>query len=73
MTRKRPISDNIFISSCRSRRSTGNVFLLQKLMGHNDVRTLGRYQYPSIAHIGAIVNKRNELRHDLRYGAVVGA
>ncbi|MHB8390373.1 MAG: tyrosine-type recombinase/integrase [Acidobacteriaceae bacterium] len=52
---------------------TGNVFLLQKLMGHNDVRTLGRYQHPSIAHIGAIVNKRNESRHGLRYGAVVGA
>ena len=38
---------------------TGNVFLLQELMGHTDVKTLGRYQHPSIAAVSMVVNQRN--------------
>jgi hypothetical protein len=38
---------------------TGNVFLMQELMGHTDVKTLGRYQHPSIAAVASVVNQRN--------------
>jgi integrase len=38
---------------------TGNVFLMQELMGHTDVKTLGRYQHPSIAGVANLVNQRN--------------
>lgn len=52
--------------------ATGNVFLLKELMGHTDVKTLERYQHPSIALVSGMVNTRNADRANCHKIATMG-
>jgi site-specific recombinase XerC len=52
---------------------TGNLSLVQKLLGHEAVTTTQRYLHPELKDIAALVNQRNTehaevLRHSLRHG-----
>jgi integrase/recombinase XerD len=43
--------------------ATKDPFLTMQLMGHTELSTTERYQHPNMAHIGELMNARNDLRH----------
>jgi site-specific recombinase XerD len=51
---------------------TGNLILVQKVLGHESSHTTGRYVHPQLKGIAEVVNQRNTehaevLRHTLRH------
>lgn len=47
--------------------ATKDPFLTMKLMGHTEISTTERYQHPNMGMIGALMDERNLLRHNLRH------
>ena len=43
--------------------ATKDPFMTMRLMGHTELSTTKRYQHPSMAHIGELMDARNDLRH----------
>lgn len=48
-------------------RVTKDPFLTMKLLGHTELSTTERYQHPDMGLIGAMMDERNELRHNSRH------
>lgn len=47
--------------------ATKDPFLTMKLLGHTELSTTERYQHPNMGMIGALMDERNQLRHNSRH------
>jgi integrase len=49
---------------------TGNLIMVQRLLGHESVTTTQRYVHPEMKGLAEMVNERNAKRHTLRHTGV---